>query len=379
MAIYSSDHICVPFSFWVPGLNAVAIPNSMMGCPADARVALLHELQHHRQRDTSWVYLLWLFRVLCCWNPAVYFWNKLILEIQEFACDETLVDQNKVSPHAYAGCLMRVAETALQFKNADFVCATGLSFVIDGHSLTRRIQDMFKTKKRRLNIHLRILVILIVAGSLAVAAMASQSLIQDRRVTLRDAQSMVATLKPDDFPVTVNDLVLKQLNRYIGTPEGREFMQLALSRMENYRPLISKKIAGFGAPEDLLAVPLIESGYQDLSQSPPAQAAGLWQFIPSTARNFGLQVTQSEDQRLNIGLSTDAALRYLTSNHLRFKDWALAVFAYNVGEARVQEAIDKTGSRDVWTLIRAGYENDNDYVPKLMAAILIMRNPSVLQ
>jgi len=98
-------------------------------------------------------------------------------------------------------------------------------------------------------------------------------------------------------------------------------------------------------------------------------------FIESTARHYGLKVDDTVDERVDVYLLTDAAMRYLTANRLRFNDWQLAILAYNMGETKVQEAIDKTGSRDAWEIIRAGYENDKDYYPNIMAAIIIMKNP----
>jgi len=85
------------------------------------------------------------------------------------------------------------------------------------------------------------------------------------------------------------------------------------------------------------------------------------------------------DERLNTDLLTDAAMRLLKADHLQFKDWQLSVLAYNMGENKVLEAIKKTGSRDAWSIVRAGFENDKDYLPKLMAAILIMKNPESVE
>jgi len=208
-------------------------------------------------------------------------------------------------------------------------------------------------------------------------AFASKGLIQDRRITLSQAKEMAGKVHSESgFPVVVNDLVLKQLNRYIGTPEGREFMRNSLQRMENYRSVIEGKIDEYNAPSELMAVPIVESGYQNLEQdSNMGHGAGLWMFIAPTARTYGLRVNDQVDERLNVDLLSDAAMRYLQSNHLRFKDWHLAALAYNIGENRVQKAIDKTGSRDAWVLIRNGYENDRDYLPRLMAAIIIINNP----
>ena len=224
---------------------------------------------------------------------------------------------------------------------------------------------------------------LAIVALMAGVAYASNGFVQDRRVSMADAQRFaVKAYRSSDFPVVVNELVLKQLNRYIGTPEGREFMRNALQRMENYRSVIEGKINGFRVPDELIAVPITESGYQNLTEGESnthMKAAGLWQFIPSTARNYGLRVDAQKDERLDVPLSTDAALRYLNSNKLRFNDWHLSVLAYNMGERAVQKGINETGSRDAWTLIRNGYEGDKDYLPKLMAAILIIKNPESVE
>ena len=138
-----------------------------------------------------------------------------------------------------------------------------------------------------------------------------------------------------------------------------------------------------------MAVPLIESGYQNKpARKNKYKAAGIWQFIPETAINFGLNVDDkkangrdaavAQDQRLDLNMSTDAALNYIWTNQIRFHDWLLALAAYNMGENNLKNAIDKMGTDDVWKLIRAGYEGDKAYIAKLEAAILIMKNPNSL-
>jgi soluble lytic murein transglycosylase-like protein len=147
--------------------------------------------------------------------------------------------------------------------------------------------------------------------------------------------------------------------------------------MELYQPPVSAKRAKYGVPAEFAAIPIVESGYQNLPQrgNNHTRGAGLWQFIPSTARNFGLKVDAQVDERLDIERETDAAMRLLLANKARFNSWELSLLAYNVGENKVQDAINRTGSRDVWTLIDAGVENDTADVAKVMAAILIMKNP----
>ena len=212
-------------------------------------------------------------------------------------------------------------------------------------------------------------------------AYAAKGIVQDRRVSLSQAQAMQARAqKSTEFPVVVNDRVLKQLNRYLGTPEGRAFMTASLQRMEGYKRLLDDKFEEFHAPAELMAVPIVESGYQNLEQRQSGgQGAGLWQFIPDTARKFGMRVDAHVDERLNVEQETDAALRYLGMNKLRFRDWQLSLMAYNMGETAVQKAIDDTGTRDPWKLIQGGHENDHDYLASFMAALIILKNPDSLK
>lgn len=113
VSIFLSDSISVPFSFWLPGRANILIPTSLMSFSSEFRIAITHEIQHHRQGDTKWVYTMLGLRMICFINPAIYFWNQWISEIQEFACDETLVDQKNVDSQDYARCLLRVAQTAI--------------------------------------------------------------------------------------------------------------------------------------------------------------------------------------------------------------------------------------------------------------------------
>jgi membrane-bound lytic murein transglycosylase D len=283
---------------------------------------------------------------------------------------------------AYASCLVQVAQTALKHETQP-VCATGLTFMIERNMLKRRITAMLEQKKTRFSFGAVLPALCLTVIVLGATAYASQSLIQDRRVTLSQAEEMAKSARDNgEFPIVVNDLVLKWLNYFLGTPDGREKVRMALSRMENYRPTIMKKLEEYQMPEELLAVPLIEAGYQNLEpKKNPIGAAGLWQFISQTAQNFGLRVDKQVDERMNVELETDAAMRYLLANKLRFKDWQLSILSYNAGEATVQNAILKTGSRDPWVLVRSGFTNEesSSYLPKLMAAILIVKNPLSVQ
>ena len=224
--------------------------------------------------------------------------------------------------------------------------------------------------KRRTNIG----AVIIIMGLMVSIALASKGIVQDKRITEEQAAAMAERAGAGtDFPVVLNDLVLKELNVYLGTPEGREFIRASLELMKNYQQGIEEKIKEYGVPMEFLAIPIVESGYQNLEQK--VSGAGLWMFIQKTARAFGLTINDEVDERLNIDILTDAAMRYLLANKLRFKDWQLSVLAYNIGESNVQKTIENIGSRDVWDVSRALFKNGNNYYAKFMAALIIMKNP----
>lgn len=236
---------------------------------------------------------------------------------------------------------------------------------------------MLKVKAKHVSGLVAICAGVMVSGFLAVAGAATNASIQDRRVGLVDAQRMADAAASSEFPIVVNELVLERLNRYLGTPDGRAFMRRSLAQMQNQKDGIVESLDRYGLPHELLAVPLIESGYRNLPHDGnPAHGAGLWMFIAATARNYGLRVDDEIDERLNVSLETDAAMRLLGGLHLQFKDWGLALLGYNGGSGLVNRAIRETGSRDVWEIIREGYENDPRYVASVMAAVLIIMNPT---
>jgi len=273
-----------------------------------------------------------------------------------------------------------VAQSALNQKYAP-ACATGLLFLIEGKLLKRRIERMFSRKQKKLAKTMSWCMGGAVVALMTVTVFASQEIVQDRRVTLADAQAMAQVSASDDgFPIVVNDLVLAQLNRYIGTPDGRDFMKAALVQLEANRVIVESKIKSDHLPIELIAIPIVESGYQNLTENGhQGVGAGIWMFLKKSARTYGLRVDDEVDQRMDKKLETDAAMRYLGSNKLLFNDWLLAVLAYNMGESHVQEAIASTGSRDAWAIVRAGYGNDPGYLAQVMAAILIWKNPQSVQ
>ncbi|MBF7682870.1 LysM peptidoglycan-binding domain-containing protein [Acinetobacter sp. B5B] len=133
-----------------------------------------------------------------------------------------------------------------------------------------------------------------------------------------------------------------------------------------------------GMPTELALLPVIESSY-DPSATSSAAAAGLWQFIPSTGKIYGLQQTGSYDARRDVVESTRAAYEFLGTLYNQFGSWELALAAYNAGPGRVQQAINRNAAAglptDYWSL-KLPQETMN-YVPRFLAVAQIVKNPKV--
>ncbi|MFL9813057.1 LysM peptidoglycan-binding domain-containing protein [Stutzerimonas sp. VN223-3] len=156
-----------------------------------------------------------------------------------------------------------------------------------------------------------------------------------------------------------------------------ESIEIASERGSLYIHYIVEQLEERDMPLELALLPIIESAYNPFAYS-PAQAMGLWQFIPSTGRHFNLQQTSWYDGRRDITASTTAALRYLTYLHGLFNDdWLLALAAYNAGEGTVSRAIERNQKlglpTDYWNLPLP--RETQDYVPKLLALSQMVQSP----
>lgn len=147
----------------------------------------------------------------------------------------------------------------------------------------------------------------------------------------------------------------------------------AVSRVQQLRPVIEPILRQERVPPELAAIVLVESGGQANALSPKG-ARGIWQFMPDTARRYGLTVTPARDERLDIERSTRAAARYLRDLHTQFGDWQLAIAAYNAGEDLVQHAIERNGTHDFFKLSSRSIPLETrKYVPAVFNAIEIFR------
>ncbi len=129
--------------------------------------------------------------------------------------------------------------------------------------------------------------------------------------------------------------------------------RIALAKYREYREPLGRILIEEKVPVELLAVALVESGFNPLALSPKG-ARGIWQFMPETAARYGLAVDAADDHRTHPEHSTRAAARYLRDLYRQFGDWKLALAAYNWGENRMQRIIERTGVHDFYLMVRRG-------------------------
>lgn len=154
-----------------------------------------------------------------------------------------------------------------------------------------------------------------------------------------------------------------------------------LGRMASFEPLVDSAIASENLPPSLRYLPFIESGYNPRASS-HARAVGMWQFMESTAQGLGMEVSPLVDQRRDPERSTVAATSFLARLHEEFGSWFFALAAYNSGPNRVRRILRTYGSGVpasdslFWALRRRFPTETRDFVPKLIGAIIVARDPA---
>jgi membrane-bound lytic murein transglycosylase D len=179
-----------------------------------------------------------------------------------------------------------------------------------------------------------------------------------------------------NLPLRYDERVVKYLRFYRDSPSGRAVARVWAKKCGRYRAAIQAELAKAGLPTDLVWLSLIESGHNPTITS-PAGATGLWQFMPETARTYGLTVDRWVDERLDPERSTEAATRFLADLYRRFGSWDLAMAAYNMGHGGLARSIKKFNTNDFWELGRheAGIPWETSlYVPKILATAIAMNN-----
>lgn len=153
-------------------------------------------------------------------------------------------------------------------------------------------------------------------------------------------------------------------------PSRSAALERAIDRLQALRPAVEPILREEGLPQQMLAVVLVESGGRINALSHKG-ARGPWQFMPDTARRYGLVVTPEVDERINVQKSTRAAARYLRDLYQQFGDWSLALAAYNAGENVVERAIERASSREFNSIAQIGGlpRETQSYVPAVLKAM----------
>jgi len=183
-----------------------------------------------------------------------------------------------------------------------------------------------------------------------------------------------AAVPISDLPLTVNPQVQHFLDAFTHESEYRRRLEVGLQRSGHYLPMILSHLSTADLPSDLAYLPLIESAFSVKAYS-RARAMGMWQFIASTARLYGLRVSPLVDERRDPERATEAAVAHLADLYSTFGDWNLALAAYNSGAGNVRRAIRRAHSHDFWEIRRYLPRETRNYVPAFLASVIVAKNP----
>lgn len=194
---------------------------------------------------------------------------------------------------------------------------------------------------------------------------------ETRQAVAQDLQSTT-----HDIDIPMNAKVLSYVELFSGRLKG--YLEDGLSRGARFLPMIQDVFRAEGLPLDLAYVPLVESAFKPNALS-RASAKGMWQFMRGTALENGLKHDWYIDERAEPEKATRAAAKYLRTLYRMFGDWHLALASYNGGPGRMQRAMKRAGRDDFWALsgsTRYLPRETREYVPLILAAIIVARNPA---
>ena len=354
VVILVSDRATVPFSTVAFGKALVILPTGILRDARDTDIAIRHELQHHRQRDTRWALVVELFKIVFFWNPGFYLWSRQLSQLQELSCDEELIRKRRCSARDYGGCLLRVAQAASPRNRR--LAIVGIVAMTAGVTTANGLSGMLHMRVERLfahgqpdsarwfvrSLYLGVLIILLAITQLA----------EDSRLYLTGgveaeqdpvAQALSA---PPGMPLVEEDPVARALNTAPSTlPVVEEAVPFTATTDEsNTRlgepapvseesrpPWVQDKVAGESefVPATTAAEesrpPLQETRFEDIpalartldEPLPPAVSTEQTPFNPVAAQTRPLNVSVVEMPAAQL----DAATRFTN-----------AVVLYNTGE-----------------------------------------------
>lgn len=212
---------------------------------------------------------------------------------------------------------------------------------------------------------------------LCLAGCATLSTVADTRVPEPEIQPQRIVvsfcLPPAALLPVENEAVTAEIDALKKSPHS---VTRWLSVAERYSPLMKGIFRAHGVPGQLMYVAILESGFDPKALSVKG-AGGPWQFIPGTAKGFGMDIDEWVDERRDYEKSTVAAAKYFSSLYASFSNWELALAGYNCGGGSVNAAIKACGSVNLWEMGEMGRLSfqARGYVPRVLAIILIMQDP----
>jgi membrane-bound lytic murein transglycosylase D len=188
--------------------------------------------------------------------------------------------------------------------------------------------------------------------------------------------SWLARLEMPDLPVRWDERVVRYLEFFRDDPRGHATFANLFRHSGRFRDMMRRALRRKSLPADLVWVSMIESGFDPTARS-TSGAAGLWQFMPETAKLCGLTIDRWLDQRYAADLSTGAAADLLADLHRSFGSWELAIAGYNMGHAGLAAVVRRYNTNDFWSLARTEGTlpwETTLYVPKILAAAVVAHN-----
>jgi len=174
---------------------------------------------------------------------------------------------------------------------------------------------------------------------------------------------------PYEIEMPYNSVVGTYIQRYL---KNEQLVAKLLARADYYFPIFWDELGKHQMPYELCYLPVIESALNPMAHSPMG-AAGLWQFMPSTGKLYGLEVNSLVDERMDPICSTKAACLFLNKLYTDFQDWNLAIAAYNCGPGNVKKAIARSGGKtDFWSIYPFLPHETRCYLPIFIAACYVM-------